>query len=109
MRSRLVIVGLMVMGALDDEGLSADVMPHALQLLDRIGVLMAKPDWMKERESRLMIAFRKCITCDAGGDVCGQTNYIPGTGRLNMYRCRRHPTVRFYRDTLACEDYSPRG
>ena len=54
------------------------------------------------------LGFRRCVNCDAGGDVCGQTNYIPGTGRLDMYRCRRHPTVRFYRETYACEDFRPR-
>lgn len=48
------------------------------------------------------------MNCDAGGDVCGQTNYIPKVGRLSMYRCRRHPTVVFYRNTYACEDFRPR-
>lgn len=64
---------------------------------------MSKPDWLVERERTRK--FRRCIECDAGGDVCGQTNYIPKVGRLNMYRCRRHPTVVFYRDTIACEDF----
>lgn len=71
---------------------------------------MAKPDWLREREqsdaSRLR--FRRCMNCNAGGDLCGQTNYIPKVGRLNMYRCRRHPTVVFYRETYACEDFDPR-
>lgn len=71
---------------------------------------MSKPEWMKEQERAKAhyIAFRKCIGCNAGGDLCGQTNYIPNVGRLNMYRCRRHPTVVFYRDTLACEDWQAR-
>lgn len=68
---------------------------------------MSKPDWLKRQESGHR-AFRRCMTCDAGGDPCGQTNYIPKVGRLTMYRCRRHPTVTFYRDTYACEDYRPR-
>jgi len=68
---------------------------------------MSKPDWLKrqEREHR---GYRRCMQCDAGADPCGQTNYIPGQGRLTMYRCRRHPTVVFYRDTYACEDWKPR-
>jgi len=69
---------------------------------------MGRPDWLEKRESRVRIAFRRCITCDAGGDPCGRTNYIPKEGRLTMYRCRRHPTVTFYRDTLACEDWHAR-
>lgn len=64
---------------------------------------MPKPDWLIERERARK--FRRCMDCDAGGDICGQTNYIPRVGRLNMYRCRRHPTVIFYRDTYACEDF----
>ena len=96
------------MGARDDEGGRDHDVPAAVQLLDRAGVLMSKPEWMRERETRNRIAFKRCMTCSAGGDVCGQTNYIPGTGRLLMYRCHRHPTVTFYRDTLACEDYTPR-
>jgi len=71
---------------------------------------MSKPDWLVEqerlRENRLR--YRRCMNCLAGGDVCGRTNYIPKVGRLNMYRCRRHPTVVFYRETFACEDFTPR-
>lgn len=70
---------------------------------------MAKPDWMRERERVGSRAFKRCMMCDAGGNPCGQTNYIPGTGRLTMYRCRRHPTVVFYRNTYACEDFHQRG
>lgn len=69
---------------------------------------MTKPSWLVDRESSDPTKFRKCMRCDAGGDLCGQTNYIPKVGRLNMYRCRRHPTVVFYRDTYACEDFRPR-
>lgn len=71
---------------------------------------MTKPDWMKRREGPMagVLKFRRCINCQVGGDVCGQTNYISGEGRLNMYRCRKHPTVRFYRHTYACEDFEPR-
>lgn len=71
---------------------------------------MGKPEWMKERERTRLVGlrFRRCINCSAGGDVCGQTNYIPNVGRLNMYRCRKHPSVKFYRETYACEDFSPR-
>lgn len=71
---------------------------------------MSKPDWLVDHErARIdVLRFRRCINCDAGGDLCGQTNYIPKVGRLNMYRCRRHPTVKFYRDTYACEDFRPR-
>lgn len=68
---------------------------------------MTKPDWLRKREETKR-SFRRCMMCDAGGDLCGQTNYIPNSGRLNMYRCRRHPTVVFYRDTYACEDFKPR-
>lgn len=68
---------------------------------------MSKPDWLVDKE-RTRMRFRRCVKCDAGGDVCGQTNYIPKVGRLNMYQCRRHPTVKFYRDTIACEDFRPR-
>jgi len=69
---------------------------------------MAKPDWLKEREDAIRIRFKRCVTCDAGGDQCGHTNPLPKVGRLPMYRCRRHPTVVFYRDTLACEDWHAR-
>lgn len=71
---------------------------------------MAKPDWLKEREQSDAgrLRFRRCMNCKVGGDLCGQTNYIPKVGRLNMYRCRRHPTVVFYRETYACEDFDPR-
>lgn len=69
---------------------------------------MSKPDWLKEKD-RLKRVSKRCFTCDAGGDPCGQTNYIPGEGRLTMYRCRRHPTVTFYRHSLACEDYKARS
>ena len=71
---------------------------------------MSKPDWLKdqERAKEARMRFRRCMNCDAGGDICGQTNYIPKVGRLNMYRCRRHPTVVFYRETFACEDFRPR-
>lgn len=71
---------------------------------------MSKPEWLVEqeryREQRLR--FRRCMNCTAGGDFCGQTNYIPKVGRLNMYKCRKHPSVKFYRDTYACEDFEPR-
>lgn len=72
------------------------------------GDRMPKPGWLTERESKSPVRFKRCINCDAGGDLCGQTNYIPKVGRLNMYRCRRHPTVVFYRETYACEDYHQR-
>lgn len=68
---------------------------------------MPKPDWLRRQEFEHR-GFRRCMMCSAGGDLCGQTNYIPKVGRLNMYRCRRHPTVVFYRDTYACEDFTPR-
>lgn len=71
---------------------------------------MTKPDWLKEREkSRIeRLKFKRCVNCSAGGDVCGQTNYIPNEGRLTMYRCRKHPSVIFYRHTYACEDFELR-
>lgn len=72
--------------------------------------MAGKPDWLVEHE-RLRaehLRFRRCMNCSAGGDICGQTNHIPKVGRLNMYRCRKHPTVKFYRDTYACEDFEPR-
>lgn len=69
---------------------------------------MPKPDWLRDNERRRHIAFRKCITCNAGGDLVGQTNPIPKVGRLNRYRCRRHPSVIFYDGTLACEDWQAR-
>lgn len=72
--------------------------------------MAGKPDWLVEQE-RLRterLRFRRCMNCSAGGDICGQTNHIPKVGRLNMYRCRKHPTVKFYRDTYACEDFEPR-
>lgn len=71
---------------------------------------MAKPDWLVEQE-RLRaekLHYRRCMNCSAGADLCGRTNYIPKEGRLNMYRCRKHPSVVFYRDTYACEDFDPR-
>lgn len=72
--------------------------------------MSGKPGWLKEQGQTRPegLGFRRCVNCDAGGDVCGQTNYIPKVGRLNMYRCRRHPTVVFYRNTYACEDFRPR-
>lgn len=69
---------------------------------------MSKPEWLKEKDKLDRFKFLRCVNCDAGGDICGQTNYIPKVGRLNVYRCRRHPTVTFYRDTYACEDFRPR-
>lgn len=69
---------------------------------------MSKPEWLKEKSRFDRFRSLRCMNCDAGGDVCGQTNYIPKVGRLNMYRCRRHPTVIFYRETYACEDFRPR-
>lgn len=71
---------------------------------------MPKPDWLREREGERdrRRPFKRCMNCEVGGDVCGQTNYLPKEGRLNMYRCRKHPTIKFWRDTLACEDFRPR-
>lgn len=70
---------------------------------------MSRPGWMRDRDKVSPLRLRHCVNCDAGGQPCGQTNNIPGEGRLTMYRCNRHPTVRFYRHTLACEDFRPRS
>lgn len=67
---------------------------------------MAKPDWLKSREFQHP-GFPRCVTCNAGGDPCGYTKNT-GHGRMVMYRCRRHPSVVFYRETLACMDYERR-
>ena len=66
-------------------------------------------DKEKERFRSERNEFKRCVNCSAGGDPCGQTNYIPKVGRLTMYQCRRHPTVKFYRYTLACEDFEARS
>ena len=65
---------------------------------------MTKPDWMRERE-RVRRSMKRCITCDAGGDLCGRTK----VSKVPMYRCRRHPSVVFWDETLACEDYNSRS
>lgn len=72
--------------------------------------MAGKPDWLREKERSQSdrLRFRRCMNCAVGGDMCGQTNYIPKVGRLNMYQCRKHPSVKFYRDTYACEDFEPR-
>lgn len=67
---------------------------------------MPKPKWLADRDLEPK-GFKRCITCNAGGDPCGFTKNT-GHGRMTMYRCRRHPTVVFYRETLACFDYERR-
>ena len=67
---------------------------------------MPKPEWLQERDRIRNV--KRCMTCAAGGDPCGTTTYLAGRGRLTMYRCRKHPTIKFWHDTLACEDYERR-
>lgn len=67
---------------------------------------MPKPEWLVRRESEVRRAFKHCVTCEHKGAQCGLTNNLgKGRGRLPMYECSLHPTVRFYEDTYACEDY----
>jgi hypothetical protein len=69
---------------------------------------MAKPGWLKEREAEHR-KFRRCMTCRHAGPAVGQTNYLgSGVGRLTMYQCSLHPTIRFWRETYACEDWERR-
>ncbi len=44
------------------------------------------------------------MDCRHKGEPCGFTNNV-GNGRLPMYRCRLHPSIKFYDGTIACEHY----
>jgi len=65
---------------------------------------MPKPAWLKTNERAR--AFKHCINCKHKGDPCGLTNNLGnGRGRVQMFQCKKHPTIKFYCDTLACETY----
>lgn len=63
---------------------------------------MARPDWIKEKDR--IRRYKMCITCVHKGSPCGYTNNL-GNGRMVMYRCRLHPSEKFYQNTIACQDY----
>lgn len=67
---------------------------------------MPKPAWLTRRESELPRTYKRCMTCRHVGDPCGLTNNLgKGIGRMTMYACKLHPTVRLYYRSYACEDY----
>lgn len=67
---------------------------------------MPKPEWLRELERKPRRVYHMCINCIHAGDPCGLTNNLgKGIGRVKMYQCKIHPTVKFYFKTYACEDY----
>jgi len=63
---------------------------------------MPRPEWL-DRE-RYVRSCRWCNTCRHVGKPVGYTNRL-SDGRHVMYQCALHPTIRLWRDTLACQDY----
>lgn len=73
---------------------------------------MAKPDWLVEREldDLRLRRYKRCVSCEHAGEVCGQTNNRGGgKGRGAMYRCKLHPTVQFHEGSYACTDHKLRN
>lgn len=63
-----------------------------------------KPDWLKEMEIQRRL--KKCINCKHKGEVVGFTNNAgKGIGRIQIYRCKKHPNIEFHEREYACEDY----
>ena len=74
--------------------------------------MMTKPDWLVRREREVPHAYRRCVNCEHAGDPCGMTNNLGASiGRVRMYQCSLHPSIRFYFRTYACVDYKygPKG
>lgn len=65
---------------------------------------MSKPEWLRKRGFVPVRRYKLCSECRHVGKPCGYTNNT-GHGRMVMYECSLHPSIKLYKETYACEDY----